>query len=99
MLDDPVRHFLYQRIQQVAELGSIPESLRPTQFLERLLRPAYREALFLADVNWEDEAMSAKTLANRKRIGRIEATLGKMLTDKSTRTFSDIPRTRAMRNL
>jgi hypothetical protein len=45
MLEVPVNHPLYQRAQQLAALSSIPESLRPSQFLEDLVRPASDTAL------------------------------------------------------
>jgi hypothetical protein len=60
MLQAPARHFLYQRTQQVAGLGQIPESIRPTEFLEEHLRPASDAALVAAKLSLpEDLAQKA----------------------------------------
>jgi hypothetical protein len=45
MLDNPGRHFLYQRIKEVSGLSQMPEQLRAQQFLERQLRPTTDRAL------------------------------------------------------
>jgi hypothetical protein len=68
MLENPARHFLYRRIQDVAGLGQTPESLRAQTFLERTLRPMTDRALAAANINWSDEAMANKTRDQRKRL-------------------------------
>ena len=48
---------MVQRINEVAGLSQIPESLRPQRFLDRHLRPATDAAVAAAAVPWSDEGM------------------------------------------
>ena len=38
MVENPARHFLYQRAQEVAALSQIPDELKPASFVEQHLR-------------------------------------------------------------
>ena len=71
MIENPARHFLNRRFEDVAELGRTPESLRPQTFPERYLRPTTDHALAAASINWSDEAMASKTRNQRKRLDAL----------------------------
>jgi hypothetical protein len=75
MLQNPARHFLYQRTQQVAGLGQIPESIRPSQFLEEHLRPASDLALVATKLALSDE-LAQKAAKQAKRLNDLRTTLG-----------------------
>ncbi len=38
-LDNPTRHFVHQRSSQIAEMSRIPQSIRPSRYLEDNVRP------------------------------------------------------------
>ena len=50
MLENPARHFLLQRMSQLAAMSQLPPNLRPTEFIDKFVRPA-SDAL-LAASNW-----------------------------------------------
>lgn len=47
---DPRRHFLHHRASEIIGLGTMPEGLRPGQYLEKFLRPATDKAIRAAEV-------------------------------------------------
>lgn len=75
MLQAPARHFLHQRTQQVARLSQVPESLRPSQFLEEYVRPASDAALVATKVDLPDE-LKKKAAKQAKRLNDLRTTLG-----------------------
>ena len=64
------RHFLYQRTQQVAGLGQIPESLRPSQFLEEHLRRASDDVLLATKLPLPTE-LALKATRQAKRLNDL----------------------------
>lgn len=96
MTQAPARHFLYQRTQQVAGLGQIPESIRPTEFLEDYLRPASDAALVAAKLPLpEDLAQKAAKQANR--LNDLRTTLGPYAKKRRDLSFARHPITRIAR--
>ena len=98
MLENPARHFLYQRIEDVAELGRTPESLRAQTFLERHLRPTTDHALTAANINWSDEAMANRTRNQRKRLDALRVAFSHQWEAAPPRSFASVPLRRAVRN-
>ena len=97
MLQAPARHFLYQRMQQVAGLGQIPESIRPTEFLEEHLRPASDAASVAAKLSLpEDLAQMATNQA--KRLNDLRTTLGPYAKKRRDSSFARHPVTRIARS-
>lgn len=47
MIENPARHFLYQRTKEVSHLSQIPEQIRAQRFLEQNVRPTTDRALSL----------------------------------------------------
>lgn len=76
MLENPGRHFLLQRMKEVSGLSLIPETLRSQRFLDQHLRPATDKALAAANIKWDNEKMTKKMQANRKRLDQIRIALG-----------------------
>lgn len=96
MLGNPARHFMVQRINEVAGLSQIPESLRPQRFLDRHLRPATDAAVAAAAVPWSDESMCEKTEKHRKRLDALRITLGNQAAKHPPVSFAKHPKTLAM---
>jgi hypothetical protein len=96
MLQAPAQHFLYQRTQQVAALGQIPESLRPSQFLEDHVRPASDTAVRAAALELP-EALKAKVEKQTKRLNAIRTTLGPYARTRRGASFALHPTLRAAR--
>ncbi len=96
MLQMPARHFLYQRTQQVAGLGQIPESLRPSQFLEELVRPASDTALKVSTLELPDD-LAKKIQKQTKRLNALRTTLGPYARQRRDASFAMHPVIRAAR--
>jgi hypothetical protein len=97
MLENPARHFLYQRIKEVSGMGQIPNQLRPQRFLDQHLRPATDKALAAATFNWDDDEMAKKMQENRKRLDALRVALGHHADKTPPQSFSTLPKTRAAR--
>ena len=96
MLQAPARHFLYQRTRQVAGLGQIPESLRPSQFLEEYLRPASDAALLATRLTLPD-ALAQKAAKQSKRLNDLRIVLGTYAKKRRDASFARHPMTRIAR--
>lgn len=96
MLQSPARHFLYQRTQQVAGLGQIPESIRPSQFLEEHLRPASDAALVATKLALPDE-LQQRITKQAKRLNDLRTTLGPYAKKRRDSSFARHPITRVAR--
>jgi hypothetical protein len=72
MLDDPRRHFVVTRSEEVADLARIPTELRASQYMETWLRPASDRATKAMRVDPSLEG-------HRNRIDAWRATLGSIL--------------------
>lgn len=97
MLQAPARHFLYQRSQQVAELSQIPESLRPSQFLENLVRTASDTAVRASTLNLPEDLLK-KILMQTKRLNAFRTTLGPYAGQRRNVSFAMHPSTRMARS-
>lgn len=97
MLADPRRHYVVQRMKEVAELAQYPESIRANQFLDKNLRPATDRALQAASLSLGDEKLIAKLQVNRKRLDNLRIALGKHLETSPPRSFAVVPETRVVR--
>jgi hypothetical protein len=96
MVQAPARHFLYQRTQQVAGLGQIPESIRPTEFLEDHLRPASDAALIAAKLPLPED-LAQKAAKQAKRLNDMRTTLGPYAKKRRDSSFARHPVTRVAR--
>lgn len=97
MLANPERHFLNQRVREIATLSQAPETLRPKRFLEDYLRPTTDAALFAANIAWQDDATTKKFQANRKRLDSTRIALSQHVQTTPPRSFAHHPKTRAAR--
>jgi hypothetical protein len=98
MLENPTRHFLYRRMEDVTELGRTPESLRAQVFLERHLRPMTDRVLAAASINWSNEAMANKTRDKRRRLDALRVALSHQREAVPPRSFATVPVRRVARD-
>jgi hypothetical protein len=96
MLENPERHFLFQRTSQLSELSQIPRELRAQRFLDLHVRPATDQALAVANMKWEKEFASAAT-RHRKRLDSLRVSLGRRAAAAIPTTFAHLPQTRVAR--
>lgn len=96
MLDAPGRHFLYQRTRQVAGLAQIPESLRPSQFLEEQVRRASDLALMATKLTLPD-MLAQKAVKQSKRLNDLRIVLGPYAQKRRGASFARHPMTRIAR--
>lgn len=98
MLENPARHFLYQRTRQIQELSGIPEHLRLPRFLEKHVRPTTDQALKVATMDWNgNEQLARKAREHRKRLDNLRVALGELSQRHPPRHFALLPETRAAR--
>jgi hypothetical protein len=91
MLANPARHFMRQRIGEIATLSGAPANLRPVRFVDRHLRATTDQVLAASRLDWPDEAMSKRFEAQRKRLDRMRESLGK-LSQEPERSIAKVPR-------
>jgi hypothetical protein len=75
MLEDPARHFLVQRMKQVAALGRVPAAMRAERFLEDQVRPATDSLVQATNLTIKDEPLAEKLRAQRKRLDAVRVAL------------------------
>lgn len=97
MTESPKRHFVVQRMQQVAQLSQFPETIRAHRFLELNMRPTTDRALQAASQAIGDEALAKKLQKNRKRLDAMRVALGKQLEKSPPHSYAAVPETRAAR--
>lgn len=98
MLEKPARHFVVQRIKQIAELSQHVHSSRATIFLDRSVRPMTDQALLLSKVTGLDQDLMDRLSKHRHRLDATRVMLGKLLEGQSPdRAALRVPQTRAMR--
>lgn len=97
MLENPARHFLMQRMQQISTLSGIHTPLRASEFLERLVRPASDRLVDAARLQLPDEAFKAKLRKQRKHVDAIRVMLGTEARNRAGARSSPVPLHRAAR--
>ena len=97
MLQNPGRHFICQRIDEVSNLSQIPSDLRTQRFLDQHVRAATDKALAAANTKWDDDLLVAKTREHRKRLDNLRVALGDQVSRHPPQSFSAVPDTRSAR--
>ena len=99
MVDNPVRHSVFQRSLEVQRLSNVPEQHRAQQFLEETLRPATDSAVFSESLSFDTQEQLARRMSdNKKRLERLRVGLGRFVRERPVVSFSRIPLRRAMRD-
>lgn len=84
MFADPRRHYLMTRLEEIARLSALPESMRPEGYLDQFLRPATDLLVKAANA----EPTLQKT---RSRLDSWRTSLGGILIEGRPLTFSPVP--------
>ncbi|WP_293224078.1 hypothetical protein [Ottowia sp.] len=92
----PERHFLHQRSQQVAALGQIPETLRPSWFLEDHIRPASDVAMIAKQMSLPEDLLK-KMQVKAKGLNTLRTTLGPYAKERREKSLASHPKTRIAR--
>lgn len=98
MTGNPKRHYVVQRMQEVAELSRFPEPIRAQRFLELFMRPTTDTALQAASQAVGDESFAKKLQQNRKRLDALRVALGNQLEKAPPHSYAEVPETRAARD-
>lgn len=97
MIENPARHFLYQRMQEIAAVSQIPEQLRAQRFLDQHLRPTTDRALAAANISWHNNDIAKRIREQRKRLDALRVALGDYETKRQKNYAAYLPKTRAAR--
>lgn len=75
MVENPARHFLLQRMGQLAQMSQLPPNLRPAEFIDKFVRPA-SDAL-LAASNWTlpTPEIAQRVIRQRRRMDTLRMSL------------------------
>jgi hypothetical protein len=98
MLENPARHFLLQRMAQLSQLSQLPPNVRPTEFIDRFVRPA-SDALLVAS-NWPAPTpeIGQRIVRQRRRMDALRIALLHDVESARRRTIV-LPITRRQRDL
>lgn len=97
MLENPSRHFLYQRTKEISDLSQIPSQFRAQRFLEHNVRPTTDRVLAATNMDWKDGKIAKKMGRRRKRLDRLRVVLGEFSNDRLSYTMALLPKTRVVR--
>jgi len=96
-INNPVRHFLYQRARQIGTLDNIPETLRPSNYLNKILAPVTNRVVKATNLDVGDVDLTKKLQNHRQRLDSIRTALGDRIENNPPISYSLHPVTRAAR--
>jgi hypothetical protein len=94
MIENPHRHFIIQRSQQIKALSEIPEARRAEHFLLHDLDRSVRSARLASRLKFNDESLTKLFLETKKRLVNLRDPLGDLLSASSSATRSLAPKFR-----
>lgn len=94
MTENAARHFLYQRINEVAGLSQIPDAFKPARFVEEHLRMATDRLVAAAALPFKDPEFAKRVHHQRKRLDMMRVILGK-LANAAPLSVARLPKARA----
>jgi hypothetical protein len=102
MLRHPVRAFVVQRGEEVANIGAVPAEMRVQQFLEKTVRPISDCALVAAKIPWKDSDVNGQKLKRKfathlKHVESLRIALGNRAERAVLKSIALNPPTRIVR--
>jgi hypothetical protein len=97
MIENPRRHFLYQRANEVAALSRVPDALKPANFVELSLRSTTDRLVAASMLPFKDTDFSNRMIGHRKRLDMMRVILGKLALNSTQLSVARLPKTRAAR--
>lgn len=95
-LDNPYRHFAYQRIHEIGDLGAYPESLRALKFLESFRRKTDITLRAATQIQISPE-IDKRIQKQRLRLDALRIAMGDLLQQEVPSSFARPPLTRSAR--
>lgn len=96
-LDNPTRHFVHQRSNQIAELSDLPQSMRPTEYLERSVRPIAGDVSAAFGLGAITDDLKGKLEKKMKSMGRFQQAIGHFAKVDEMQSAAQVPQTRSER--
>ena len=75
MLENPARHFLLQRMGQLAEMSQLPPNLRPSEFIDKFVRPASDSLLAASNWSLPTPEIVQRVVRQRRRMDTLRIAL------------------------
>lgn len=91
MIENPHRHFIIQRSQQIKALSEIPEARRAEYFLLHDMDRSVRSARLASRLKFDDANLTRLILETKKRLINLRDPLGDLLSESSSATRSSTP--------
>jgi len=97
MLENPGKHFAYQRMRQLDSLGRVPSSMRAREFVDNELRQLTEDLIKATGFELGDEQLEKRLVLHRRRLDGLRVMLSKHLAREVTRTMAATLATRRAR--
>ena len=96
MIENPQKHFLIQRSEQVKNLSAVPETRRAEHFLLHTLDPTVRSARLASRLKFNDESLAKLINETKKRVINLRDPLGDLHLTSTAATRSAMPKFRGL---
>ena len=96
-LDNPTRHFVHQRSNEIAVMSGVPQSLRPTGYLERNVRPATGDVSAAFGLGAISDELKGKFEKKLKAMERFQQAMSHFLKVDEMRSTATVPQRRGDR--
>jgi hypothetical protein len=97
MIENSARHFLCQRMNEVAGLSQVPNVLKPAKFVEQHLRSTTDRLVSASTLPFRDPDFTKRVNLHRKRLDMMRVILGKLALNSTELSVARLPKTRAAR--
>jgi len=94
MIENPHRHFIIQRSQQIKKLSDVPDGRRAEHFLLHYLDPAVRSARIVSRLKFGNEEIKKLVAETRGRLSNLRDPLGDLHSSSGSPTRSAVPQYR-----
>lgn len=97
MLENPGKHFAYQRMRQLDALGRIPSSMRAREFVDNDLRQLTEDLIKATSFDLGDDKLEKRLVLHRRRLDGLRVMLSKHLAREVRQTTAITLATRRAR--
>ena len=98
MLSHPTNHFVHQRSIQIAEISGTPDALKPSQYLERNVRPISDDLTAVTGLKAIPDAIGKKLEKRQSEISKFRQSIGHFARTDSRETENLLPLKRGQRS-
>lgn len=96
-LAHPTRHFVHQRSKELSAMSDAPQSLRPTEYLERKVRPTTGDVSTAFGLGAISSELKAKFEKKLKAMERFQQAMSHFSKVDELRSTAEVPRRRSDR--